>query len=336
MLKFTTFPEPVKQNSLLMKLTIFSHKMLVNERINPGINLKFGNIVFQNSKLFRKTPIRSFFLLLLFVWATQLFSQNYVPKEADIQAFFKTKTLVVLESNPLLEYNTKITEAVKSNWNITEYEFVSYKEFEAKRKDPQYSFLLTTTVTFEKDKTKAQYIFLQLLAGGNYRNFSDMPDLVSIPLSYRNTDETNHIYKLGVIVRFVQNHMLLLKSNPSVASGNVLNYYNRNMGDIKTKTLYVVKDELASDVNTIEKIKKIYPHRIKIVTREEVEEAINQMNTDVVYLHKVGPEGTRLKARCYKIIMGASDAQFYYFDYHMIGDKYPDGIMKSDFNKMAK
>lgn len=267
---------------------------------------------------------------------TSLFSQNYVPKEADIQAFFKTKTLVVLESNPLLEYNTKITEAVENNWNITDYDFISFKEFEEKRKDPKYSFLLTTVVTFEKDKTKAQYIFLQLLAGNNTRYIKDMPDLVSIPLSYRNTDEENHTYKLGVIVRFVQNHMLLLKSNPSVASGNVLTYYNRNVADIKSKTLYVVKDELASDVNTIEKIKKLYPYRVKIVTREEIEEAINDKNPDVVFLHKVGPEGTRLKARCYKIVMGAADAQFYYFDYHMVTDKTPDGVLSSDFRKMAK
>lgn len=274
--------------------------------------------------------------LILVINLLHVFSQNYVPKEADINAFFNTKTLVVLESNQLLEYNYKIKEVVEKNWNVTEYEFISFKEFEEKRKDPQYSFLLTTIVTFEKDKTKAQYNFLQLLAGGNYRHIKDMPDLVSIPLSYRHTDEANHVYKLGVIVRFVQNHILLLRSNPSVASANVLNYYNRNMGDIKTKTLYVVQDELASEVNTLEKIRKVYPHPVKIVSREEVEAAIDRMDSDIVFFHKVGHEGTRLKARCYKIIMGAADAQFYYFDYHMITNKAPDGLLLSDFRKMAK
>ncbi|NJM15440.1 MAG: hypothetical protein HC896_08750 [Bacteroidales bacterium] len=53
-------------------------------------------------------------------------------------------------------------------------------------------------------------------------------------------------------------------------------------------------------------------------------------------MHKVGPEGTRLSARCYKIIIGASDADFYYFDYHMIDDKHPDGFLKSDLKKLAK
>jgi hypothetical protein len=288
---------------------------------------------FIKMKAYNKYAITGVVLLLNLLLGL---TQNYVPKESDINAFFSTKTLVVLESNQLLEYNHKIKEVVEKNWNVTEYEYISFREFEEKRKDPQYSFLLTTIVTFEKDKTKAQYNFLQLLAGGNYRHIKDMPDLVSIPLSYRHTDEENHVYKLGVVVRFVQNHILLLKSNPSVASANVLNYYNKNMGDIKTKTLYVVEDELAPEVNTLEKIKKVYPHPVKIVNREEVEAAIDRMDPDVVFLHKVGHEGTRLKARCYKIIMGADDAQFYYFDYHMITNKSPDGLLLSDFRKMAK
>jgi len=52
-----------------------------------------------------------------------------------------------------------------------------------------------------------------------------------------------------------------------------------------------------------------------------------------VFLHKVGPEGTRLIARCYKILIGAADSKFYYFDYHKISDEKPDGFLLSDFKK---
>jgi len=31
--------------------------------------------------------------------------QNYVPSREDVEAFYTTKTLVVLEDNPLMEYN---------------------------------------------------------------------------------------------------------------------------------------------------------------------------------------------------------------------------------------
>lgn len=54
------------------------------------------------------------------------------------------------------------------------------------------------------------------------------------------------------------------------------------------------------------------------------------------FLHKVGPEGTKLDARSYKIIIGAADANFYYFDYHKISGKNPDGFLESDFKNLVK
>jgi hypothetical protein len=50
----------------------------------------------------------------------------------------------------------------------------------------------------------------------------------------------------------------------------------------------------------------------------------------------VGPEITKFKARCYKILIGAADAKFYYFDYHMVDDDTPDGFLAKDFKKLAK
>src|SRR4030042_5659137 len=82
-------------------------------------------------------------------------SQNYVPSGDDIKAFFTTKTLVVLEDNPLMEYNYIIKDIMKKEWTISEYDFISSGEFEEKRKDPQYSFIYMAQVTFESAKTEA-------------------------------------------------------------------------------------------------------------------------------------------------------------------------------------
>ena len=62
-------------------------------------------------------------------------------------------------------------------------------------------------------------------------------------------------------------------------------------------------------------LKKFTRINLKSATREEIARAIEDRNPDVVFLHKVGPEGTKLDARCYKVIIGAADANFYYFDY---------------------
>ena len=93
---------------------------------------------------------------------------------------------------------------------------------------------------------------------------------------------------------------------------------------------------MASDVNSAARIRKVYPHEIKMVSRDDIREAVINKDEDVVFLHKVGPEGTRMKARCYKILIGASDAKFYYFDYHMINDKNPDGLLGKDLKKIGK
>ena len=57
---------------------------------------------------------------------------------------------------------------------------------------------------------------------------------------------------------------------------------------------------------------------------------------NAVFLHKVGPEGKKMNARVYKILIGAADGTFYYFDYHKVSSKNPDAFLESDFKKLAK
>jgi len=263
-------------------------------------------------------------------------SQNYVPTSEDIKAFFTTKTLVVLEDNPLMEYNYIIKDIMKKEWNVTEYDFISSGEFEEKRKDPQYSFLYMARVTFESDNTDATYRFLHLSLGGDYFRLNEMPDLVALPLAYYDVEEENYSYKLALLVRFMQNHIRLISEHPEIISANVFKHYNDNIKDIRDKTLYILESELSSEVNSAARIKKVYPYKFKIATREEIAEAIDERDPDVVFLHKVGPEGTKEHARCYKVIIGAADANFYYFDYHSVSDKNPDGFLEDDFKKLVR
>jgi hypothetical protein len=276
------------------------------------------------------------FAIVLLASGTILLAQSYVPSREDVMAFFKTKTLVVLEDNPLLEYNSIIKKVMQQEWNVTEFGFITNKEFEEKRMDAQYSFIYMSQVTFEADKTDATYRFLHLSLGGDYFRLNEMPDIASVPLAYYNVEEERYAYKLAILVRFMQNHANLIKEHPEIISANVFKHYNDNIKDIKGKTLYLLEDELAPSVNSAARISKIYPYEFKIVTMEDIEQAIKDRDPNVVFLHKVGPEGTKLNARCYKIIIGAADANFYYFDYHKISDKSPDGFLESDFKNLSK
>ncbi|MFP4019156.1 MAG: hypothetical protein ACLFUH_07895 [Bacteroidales bacterium] len=277
------------------------------------------------------------FVLSLLIYAPTIVAQEYVPDEEELDKFFTTETKVVLRPNPISTYNPKIKDAVESNWEITEYDFLEYNKFDEMRKKPEYSFLTDNIVVFEKDKTKARYRFLSVLLGERTRRLEEMPTIVAVPLAYKEVDEEYWNYKLEVLVRFIQNHIKLMKENPDIISDDIFDYYNDNMKDISEKTLYLIKDELAEDVDTREEIEQYYPYDFELVTREDIEKAIKEKDEDVVFLHKVGPQGSRLRARCYKILIGAKDANFYYFDYHnVVKGKRPDGFLKKDFRKLKR
>ncbi len=269
------------------------------------------------------------------VLVTSLFANEHLPTKAEYEAFFRTRTLVVMDPNPMSDFNFKIKELMKKVWTVTEYEFVDEAEFELKRNDPSYSFLVTTIVTFDVDKTKARYNFLSLLLGESGSHVTDLPDLCSIPLSYLRVEDDSYAYKMEAFIRFIQDHVNLMHSNPELIQRNPFKYYNKNTKSLKNKTLLLVKEELDPEINTLAKIQKIYPYDVKIVTQDEVMKEIESKNDNVVFLHKVGPEGTKYKARCYKILIGAADSRFYYFDYHMINKNNPDALLVRDVKQMG-
>ena len=278
---------------------------------------------------------RRVLISLLIAISVGLFAQEYVPTKEAIARFSKTKTMVVLEDNPLSDFNMTLKQVMPEEWKITPYDFISWKDFEIKRMDSKFSFIILDQVKFDKDKTNAKYNFMSLVMGGAALTINTMPDLCSIPLSYYGVGDNDYSYKLGILLRFMQNHVKLLEVDPKIASENILRHYNDNIELLQGKTLYLVANEMAKDVNTLAKIKKVYPGPVKLVSPDDIKQAISD-KMDIVFLHKVGPESTKFKARCYKILVGAADAKFYYFDYHMVTSDNPDGFLAKDLKKLAR
>jgi len=276
-------------------------------------------------------------LLLLLIPFIQLQAQReYLPTQEDLDHFHTTKTYVVLESNPLSEYNLEIQDAVKKLWTITDYEFIPMDDFAEKSKDKNASFLYLAGVSFEKDRSNTRYQFLCLSLGGDRVSIDDLKDVANIPMAYYGVDADHYAYKIGIMVRFLQYHVNLITQDISIVDHNVYNYYNENMSEVKGKTLYLVEEELQRGVNTLSKIKAIYPGDVKLVDREAIKDLIMAEDENAIVLHKVGPEGKNMNARTYKILIGAADAKFYYFDYHKASDKKPDAFLSSDFKKLAR
>ncbi len=273
------------------------------------------------------------------VWvlvATGAYAQNCTPTEADYKNFPATKTLVVLDDNLFSDFNLAIKNDVKNNWSVTETAFITKKEFEKRRTDPQYSFLLTTTVTYPDDKTHTKYLYFSLIMGKNTKKVKDMPDLISVPLAYANVDDQEEwVYKLPVIIRFMLKHVETMTANPKLISETPLLMYNKYSQSLANKTLYLVKSDLEKGCQTEAAIKKAYPYKFRLVSQDEVRKALEAKDDNVVILHKIGPK-KNIKSRCFKMLMGAGDASVYYFDYHTVSLKNPDALLEKDLKKIGK
>ena len=275
-------------------------------------------------------------ILLFLASALMLNGQAPFPNRDEIQQFMVSKTCVVLEADQFSAYNVYIKRAVETYWNITQYELIDVDEFNERRRDPAYSFIILTQTSYEKDKTGTRYNFINLLQGKNVGKLSEMPEICAIPLSFVDEDEYDYSYKLGAILFFMQKHASMISENPSLTGRRYLRYYNINTPIVKQKTILVAQNDLSPAISTIDKIKAIYPHRIEIVDEEAIMKAIREKIPNTLILHKVGPGESRNAGLTFKMLIGTEDSDMYYYHQHTITKSVPDGLLPDDLRRMAR
>ena len=278
------------------------------------------------------------FTVVVALMALPLMAQEKVAGADVIKKFLSTKTLVVLDDNIFNSYNSAIKKAVETSWTITNFDYCSVADFQKRKFDPQYSFLLVTKDYYKDDSDRMTYAFLSLLLGGDYKSVYDMPTLASFPLSYyENQDYEKYVYKLAPIVKFMQNHVNLTKEHPELTEKNIVLYYNRNSEKLGDKKLYIIKEDLPKDLNTEAKVKAVYAKSFQILAeQEDLEKIVKANDSKAVFVHKVGPpKGSPKAARCFNVVLG-NDGSVYYFGWHKISSKEPDGFLKGDFKKLGK
>lgn len=264
-------------------------------------------------------------------------AQAPFPDASEIKQFLASTTCVVLEDDPFSFYNSFIKEAVKTYWNITPSEFIDIKEFNLRRTDPAYSFIVLTQTNFDRDKSGSAFNFINLLQGKKGTKLSDLPEICAIPLSYADEDDFGYSYKLGVVLAFMQKHAKLISDDPSLTGRKYLKYYNVNAPEVMKKAILFKEEDLSPELRTEAAIKAIYPFEIKIVDEDEIKKAINEKTPNTLILHKVGPVGDEAKSGyCFKMLIGADDADMYYYNQHLINARNPNGFLDSDLDRLAR
>lgn len=275
-------------------------------------------------------------VLIMLFHAILLTGQAPFPKKEEIKQFMSSKTCVVLEDETLSPYNSFIKRAVQAYWKITPYEFMEVAEFNIRRLDPQYSFIVLTQTSFDKDKTSGLFNYINLLQGKNVKLIGEMPEICAVPLSFGGEDDLEYGYKLGAILSFMQKHAQKISDDPSITGRRYLKYYNIFIQDVQNKTILVKQEDLVPEIATIDKIKAIYKNKIEIVTDDDIVKAIESKTPNTVILHKVGPVGDNYSGYCFKMLIGTDDANMYYYNQHKIDKTNKNGLLPADLKRLSK
>ena len=274
---------------------------------------------------------------ILLCTALFLSGQSPFPGKDEIKQFAASKTCVVLEDDPFSVYNQYMKEAVRSFWKMTPVEFIEIKDFNTRRLDPKYSFIVLTQTNFEKDKANGLFNFVNLLQGKRVGKLGEMPEICAIPLSFAGEEDIDYGYKLGAILSFMQKHAEMILADPSLTGRKYLKYYNKFIPDIAGKTILVKQEDLAPEISTIDDINKIYNGKVQIVKEEDIIKAIETKAPATLILHKVGPVGEdQSTGYCFKMLIGTDDANMYYYNQHVINKSNPNGFLAADLKRLAQ
>jgi len=80
----------------------------------------------------------------------------------------------------------------------------------------------------------------------------------------------------------------------------------------------------------------IKTYKVNIASESEIEQAIKGEIENVVVLHRVGPGTSEDAGRCYKMLFGTDDSQMYFYNYHTINPKRPDGLLSRDLKRLCR
>jgi len=287
----------------------------------------------------KKIPIIT--MLLALTLASNVYAQTMQrvthANSSQIEDFFSSRTMVVMDANTLIGYNIVIRNAVSRYWTITPYEIITSSQFDEMRNDPTLSFIFLSKVQLERDREDAIYLYMNIVMGARVRDITALPELLSIPLAYTGVDEDSYIEVLPLMLRFAQIHINNLREARNPRSfNNLRSYNNRNARLLRNMTLLVQERDLSEEVNTVEKIQAVYNGTVKIVTPEEIVQAIEERRPNTAVLHQVSPGEDDNVGRFYRQIYGTESGNLYYFNYQRITQRRPAGMHARDFRQIGR
>ncbi len=256
-----------------------------------------------------------------------------VPTQEMIRNFENSKTYIVKEDKLISDYNLGIEDEVQKHWHATDAEIITSAEFKSMRTDESASFVYMNQVYFKEDKTLTAYEYLFLSMGDKSGDIDDMPDLCAVPLAVKGTKQEEFVYKIGLILEFMQEHVRVCKKHPDLDEKDVVDFYSSREINFEDKKLWLLKNEVEADYRNQSEMASIYPYKFQFVEQQKIKNTIDQGRDDVLILHLIKAGENRY---CFKLIVSAGKASLYYYDYHRTKKRKPSLLLKKDIKKFIR
>lgn len=276
-----------------------------------------------------------FLLINIYIYLSLSSQEVKLATPEQFKKFLTTTTYVVKTDNPFSDFNNVIEESMSKVWTLTKYKIISTKEFENLKTNPANSFIFLSEAVFTQNKETISLDILNITLGTKSGNLNLMPDLGSAPLAYLPVDaeseeiEEQYLYFIPGILRFFQYNIKYQANQSKVVDLDKL--ANKNL--LANKTLYICSDNLAMDVNSIEKIAKIYSGKVKIASKEEIYNTLLNGDSKAAVAFAIKTNG-QIGLNCFKFIIDANSGALIYYAIQEVKSKEEDGFTASDFKKL--
>ena len=293
--------------------------------------MKINSIVHVTKERLKRVQSKKHTLSLALVFFGMVaMAQSPLASQKQIGMFLNSTTCIVLE-NGVNPYNGFIRDAVEKHWKTTPFEFIDETEFEIRRFDTRYSFLVLMKNVYDKDPGGVSYNYISLVLGSKAKNIVDMPELCSLPIQYSNDNNLDYEYAIPAIVKFVQIHAKNLEKKRFLISLRGLKCYNSS--GFKDMQLLMNREKMAPDAYSIDKINTVYPYFVKLLSSSEIKEEIASNPKNALFHFHVGPNEDKGVGKCFEMIFDV-DGNLYYFSSRLITNEHKDGFNMIDFKRI--
>ena len=276
---------------------------------------------------------RIILLVLLLLVFTGVSAQGVIRETRNAFNTFGSKiTKVVIPSNSLPDL--MLRDAVSRGWRISPFEFCTMEEYQALQNDTNYFFLLRVDGRYKRDlEPKIEY--LTLVKGGPEvrRGLYSSHNIITLPFQESEDMSGVNLHLIPILIDVIQNHIYKVQQDVLVAFKGTSVYSDR-VSQVTDKRLLFPKEYLNFEISDSE-FSELFAGKVKIVSADDVEEAIinNTPNTVVPVL--IRPRGDSDRSFCYKMLIGTDTHELLFFRRHRVSSRMPVGFNREDIRKIS-